>query len=144
MADIPKHVLDWLDEIETRAYQRGWDDATRALVEAAAQNRLPNQRPMMRRKLPADLAVEVPAGETTRQMIARALRENPSGLRAAEVPRWLSEQATTKFNEGTVHTFIKRMLRDGSLTRDDQRRLYLVGDIARQLLEGEDRTPLGA
>ena len=89
---IPQHVLDWLEDIERRAYQRGWNDATHALVEAAAQNRLPNQRPMMRRKLPTDLAAEVPAEETTRQMITRALRANPSGLRAAEVPRWLSER----------------------------------------------------
>jgi hypothetical protein len=143
MVDIPKHVLDWLDDIETRAYQRGWDDATRALVEAAAQNRLPNQRSMVRRRLPADLAVEAPAEETTRQMITRALRANPSGLRAVEVPRWLSEQGTAAFNHSTVYTFIKRMLRDGSLTRDDQRRLYLVRDVARQLSERQDDAALG-
>lgn len=127
MVKIPPHVLDWFEEIEKTAYQKGWDDATAALIEAAKARRPVMELPAATDS-PTQRRVTLPtirAGrETNRAAVVRALTAKP-GMRPVDVPRWLQDTGTP-MNSTSIMTLIKRMRRERNIEKRGDG-LYLVG-----------------
>lgn len=119
---IPEPMAQWLASIQDEAYQRGheegyqkgWDEATAALVEAAKEKRVtPAHTPQEPRvsEQPLSIRTRVRASDfedlSYKQRIVSALRESP-GLRAADIARRL-KALDPRVNENSVKTTIKRM-----------------------------------
>jgi hypothetical protein len=129
MIDIPPHVLKWLEDLERSAYQKGWDDATAAHIEAIRVRRPASQvisvaAPAQLRM--ADKVIAQVRKETHRQRIIRALSAHP-GMRTVALARQLVEEISEAGGEGSlnaIRTTIKRMVKDGSL-RKESLRLYV-------------------
>ncbi len=114
--EIPSHVLDWLEGRDRQAYQKGWEDATAALVQAAASAR-PGGKIAEKPTTPAfkPPVSPPPANETNRDRIIRALKAKP-GMRAADIARWLINE-NPEVNRMTILTMTKRMQKDHALRK---------------------------
>jgi hypothetical protein len=118
---IPQHVLEWIEDLRQVAYQKGWDDATAAMMEAAASKR----GAITERPIAADPAATAPptrpafarvrlsrpfgAKLTHRIRVLRALRVHP-GMRPREVVQYLVKNGDASPHQANaVETAIKRM-----------------------------------
>lgn len=127
--EIPQAVVDWLESAKKEAYQKGWADATAALVQAAASARPTDSSPKgggLKRKpfKPANAEGE----ESNRDKVIRALRAKP-GMRFADIPRWLQEEDPS-VNRLTILTTAKRLYKTKVLKKRGVR-LY-VNDTPEQ------------
>lgn len=113
---IPPAVLEWIEELQKQAYQKGWDEATAALVQAAASARPGNGtvvKGKLERKKPKISAPQ--GGESNRERVLRALKNKP-GMRLAEIARYLTEEDST-VNRLSILTTAKRMHKDRTLRK---------------------------
>ena len=127
--EIPPAVAEWLEGIRKEAYQKGWDDATAALVQAAASARPADSESKgggLKRKpfKPANAEGE----ESNRDKVIRALRAKP-GMRFADIPRWLQDEDPS-VNRLTILTTAKRLYKNKVLKKRGVR-LY-VNDATEQ------------
>lgn len=139
---MPQQILDWLGEQERRvqeAYQKGWDDATTALVEAARAKRSvgagasPVSVPVIAQTSPKQATVMAnrEGRPTNRAAVIEALRAQP-GQRPSEIPRWL-ERAGMPMNATSILTLVKRMKREGNIVNRDGR--YFLSENSKEAAE---------
>lgn len=123
---IPDYVLQALERMrreaklrEDAAYQRGWDSATAALVNAANTTRV---------AVPAEVGAaetqiaELAAANNNRERVTIALRARP-GMKGMEVFGWLA-QLGFDVKRQSILTVIKRMRKDGEIQSKGSK-LYL-------------------
>ena len=126
MTAIPPPVLRWLEDLETKAYQRGWEDATRAMIAAASSHRIAGPLAILNdRAVEADAAGPQPIrkispviramGKTNADFVMATLREHP-GLRPIGIFRVLDE-AGYQPNRESILTCIKRLRNEGRIVR---------------------------
>lgn len=132
---IPKHVEQWIEDLQRESYQKGWDDATEALLEAAAKKRPGGAKTAV--PAATEPSIEVPsvssldreiiemlANASNRERVMFALQARP-GMRPVEVVRFLESIVAVK--ENSILTTIKRMRRDGEVqTRGNELYLHRV------------------
>jgi hypothetical protein len=121
----------WQDGFEhghDEGYQKGWDAATAAMIEAASSKRAPMQpelklEPKVHRErthLLQPTAEVTP--QTSRDLIATALLNKP-GMRPTELARWAAQEHGS--NEKTILTQIKRMRKRGEFEKRNDSQLFL-------------------
>ena len=143
MTAIPPHVLNWLEDLETKAYQKGWEDATRAMMSAAASQRIAGPLAILndgtaeteatapqpiRRISPVIRAM----GKTNADFVLATLRERP-GLRPIEVFQALHEGGYQP-NRESISTCIKRLRNEGRIMKRGTG-LYIAEPEAKEAAE---------
>jgi hypothetical protein len=121
---IPKAVLEWIEGARAESYkrghaegyQKGWEAATSALVQAARASK-PEQ------VVNGEPVIDFSAAETTRDRIRLVLKSNP-GLRPSEVIRWFEDHDMGD-NASTLLTTIKRMRVSEMFKDRNDSRLFL-------------------
>lgn len=130
--EIPKHVTQWIEDVARSSYQRGWDDATAAMLQAQAAA---SQRGLEHSRLPAAPTVTRTASRTTavaplpmtlpenggresaRGRVIRALRVRP-GMRPVEIVQCVSQlDGDDQVSEGAILTAIKRLRKNGTIEK---------------------------
>ena len=112
---IPEEVYRWMETLQAEAYQKGWEAATAAMVEAASAKRgAPSQADANGSTQPLANRTRVRLSDfgnaiapTYRDRIIEALKAKP-GMRSAEVGRWIKERHADA-NPNSIQTTIKRM-----------------------------------
>lgn len=127
--EIPSAVAEWLERIRQEAYQKGWDEATVALVQAAKSAR-PVDISSKERKIDRKpfRAANATGEESNKDKVIRALRNEP-GMRFADIPRWLQKEDAS-INRLTIITTARRLLKNRVLRKRGVR-LY-VNDAPEQ------------
>jgi hypothetical protein len=130
---IPDHVIGWLETMQLEAYQKGWDDATAAVVEAASAKRGASSTkapdtsrpPVIHHVRPSEIGTGKTDGLSYPDWVVQAL-EFQSGIRAVQVANWVLERNPAA-NRQSIYTAIKRMkIARNQRVRQHGVKLYLV------------------
>jgi hypothetical protein len=110
-----KDLAQTMEELLKQAYQRGWDDATAALIAAARAGAVADPAPTKTNGAEHPSISEIDAHVTAREAVERALRARP-GMHSSEIHKWVvANGMQIKFE--AVRTAIKRGTRKGDLVR---------------------------
>jgi len=118
----PEQITKLIADLEAKAYQRGWREATAAIMLAAGKLATPGQI-----ATPAAASVAPKVGKRSRrrktghretypEAVSRAVTTQP-GMGAVAIVRWLNETGYPA-NEGAVRTALRR-LKDTRLEKRD-------------------------
>jgi hypothetical protein len=122
---VPNAVAEWFTQVEREAYMRGWNEATQAILLAAAAVKPPaaslsrtdsngSARPQMFAPV---------GGVTNRERVIRALQAKP-GMRPREVAKWI-QSTEPEIKTRSIETAVKRM-KGKEIDKNRSPELYLT------------------